>query len=148
MSFELKDREMDASKNYYKEPTIPKEVAAYQPPVDYDELFADINLSRLHEIFQATLKRQEDKIDPIRSQFGKIEKDEINMDEKLVYIQDYVRSHRKFSFRKLLEKSHNKMEIVITFLTILEMMKMGQITIEQDNLFDDIIITSNEVVEA
>ena len=39
------------------------------------------------------------------------------------------------------------MEIVITFLTILEMMKMGQITIEQDNLFEDIIITSNEVVE-
>lgn len=146
MSFELKDREMDAGKNYYKEPTIPKEVAAYQPPIDYDTLFADVSLSRLHEIFQATLKRQEDKIDPIRSKFGKIEKDEINMDEKLVYIQDYVRYHKKFSFRKLLEKSHNKMEIVITFLTILEMMKMGQITIEQDDLFEDIIITSNEVV--
>ena len=26
------------------------------------------------------------------------------------------------------------------------MMKMGQITIEQDNLFDDIIITSKEAV--
>ncbi|MBR5597398.1 MAG: segregation/condensation protein A [Lachnospiraceae bacterium] len=146
MSFELKDRELDASKNYYKDPTIPKEVAAYQAPIDYDALFADVNLSRLHEIFQATLKRQEDKIDPIRSQFGKIEKDEINMDEKLVYIQDYVKNHKKFSFRKLLEKSHNKMEIVITFLTILEMMKMGQITIRQDNLFDDIEITSQEVM--
>ena len=147
MSFELKDREMDAGKNYYKEPTIPKEVAAYQPPIDFDELFADINLSKLHEIFQATLKRQEDKIDPIRSQFGKIEKDEINMDEKLVYIQDYIRTHKYFSFRKLLEKSHNKMEIVITFLTILEMMKMGQITIVQEELFDDIMITSNEAVQ-
>ena len=146
MSFELKDREMDASKNYYKQPTIPKEVAAYQPPIDYDELLADLNLSRLHEIFQATLKRQEDRKDPIRSQFGKIEKDEINVDEKMVYIQDYIRSHRRFSFRQLLEKSHNKMEIVITFLTILEMMKMGQITIEQEQLFDDIMITSKEVL--
>lgn len=147
MSFELKDREMDAGKNYYKEPTIPKEVAAYQPPIDFDTLFADVNLSKLHEIFQATLKRQEDKIDPIRSQFGKIEKDEINMDEKLVYIQEYIRTHKYFSFRKLLEKSHNKMEIVITFLTILEMMKMGQITIVQEELFDDIMITSNEAVQ-
>ena len=147
MSFELKDREMDAGKNYYKEPTIPKEVAAYQTPIDFDSLFADVNLSKLHEIFQATLKRQEDKIDPIRSQFGKIEKDEINMDEKLVYIQDYIRTHKYFSFRKLLEKSHNKMEIVITFLTILEMMKMGQITIVQEELFDDIMITSNEAVQ-
>ncbi len=144
MSFELKDRQMDASKNYYKEATIPEEVAAYQPPIDYDSLFADIDLSRLQEIFQGILKRQEDKIDPIRSQFGKIEKDEINMDEKLVYIQEYIRSHKEFSFRKLLEKSHNKMEIVITFLTILEMMKMGQITIQQDSLFGDIMITSKE----
>lgn len=147
MSYELKDRQMDAVKNYYKPPTIPAEVAAYQPPIDYDELLSGLNLGRLQEIFQATLKRQEDKIDPIRSQFGRIEKDEINMDEKLVYIQDYIRSHRTFSFTGLLEKSHNKMEIVITFLTVLEMMKMGQITIRQDDLFEDIIITSNEYDE-
>ena len=147
MSFELKDRQIDAQKNYYKGPTIPDEVAAWQPPVDYDALFADISLSKLHEIFTATLKRQEDKIDPIRSQFGRIEKDEINMDEKLSYIQQYIHIHKTFSFRQLLEKEYNKMEIVITFLTILEMMKMGQITIKQDNLFEDIIITSKESLE-
>ena len=147
MALELKDRETDAGKNYYKAPTVPKEVAAYQEPVDYDKLFDGIDLRRLHAIFQETMKRQKDKIDPIRSQFGKIEKDEINMDEKLVYIQDYIRSHKRFSFRKLLERSYNKMEIVITFLTVLEMMKIGQITIEQENLFDDIIITSNEAGE-
>ena len=89
------------------------------------------------------MKRQEDKIDPIRSQFGKIEKDEINMDEKLAFIQTYIQSHKQFSFRRLLEKNHSKMEIVITFLTILELMKIGQITISQEALFDDIIITSN-----
>ncbi|MGN1314147.1 MAG: segregation and condensation protein A [Lachnospiraceae bacterium] len=147
MSFELKDRQLDADKNYYKPPTIPQEVAAWQPPVDYDSLLADINLPKLHEIFKATLKRQEDKIDPIRSQFGRIEKDEINMDEKLDFIQQYIHIHKTFSFRKLLEREHSKMEIIITFLTILEMMKMGKITIQQDELFDDIIITSNESLE-
>ena len=59
----------------------------------------------------------------------------------------FQKNHKYFSFRKLLEKSHNKMEIVITFLTILEMMKMGQITIVQEELFDDIMITSNEAVQ-
>ena len=146
MSFELKDRQMDAEKTYYKKPTLPSEVLAYQPPIDMDELLKDVNLGKLHDIFKATLKRQEDKIDPIRSQFGKIEKDEINMDEKLAFIQNYVRSHRQFSFRDLLEKSHSKMEIVITFLTILELIKIGQITISQDVLFDDITIISNELI--
>ena len=147
MSYELKDRQLDAQKNFYKEATIPKEVMAYQQPVDLGELLGDLNLSRLYEIFQAALKRQEDKIDPIRSKFGKIEKDEINIDQKLIYIQNYIRSHKQFSFRELLEKTSNKMEIVVTFLTMLEMIKIGQITIQQDNLFDDIMIISNEFEE-
>ena len=142
MSLELKDRQLDASRNYYKSATIPPEILEYQPPVDMDALFKGINLGKLHEIFQATLKRQEDKIDPIRSKFGKIEKDEINMEEKISYIEEYVKNHRKFSFRMLLEKSKNKMEIVITFLTLLEMMKIGKITIVQEGLFEEIMIIS------
>lgn len=38
------------------------------------------------------------------------------MDAKMVYIEDYVRSHRTFSFRSLLEKQHSKVEIIVTFM--------------------------------
>ena len=37
------------------------------------------------------------------------------------------------------------MEVIVTFLVILEMMKTGTITIAQENIFDDIMITSNVV---
>ncbi|MBQ8007349.1 MAG: segregation/condensation protein A, partial [Lachnospiraceae bacterium] len=80
--------------------------------------------------------------DPIRSKFGNIEKDEINLEEKQLYIEMYVRTHKKFSFRALLEAQPTKMEIVVTFLVMLEMMKTGKIRIVQENLFDDIMITS------
>ena len=145
MSFELKDRQQDGWKNYFKGPTLPQEVAAYQPPVDYQCLLGDVDLVRLQSIFQATLKRQEDKIDPIRSRFGNIEKDEINIEEKAEYIRNYIRTQgmgKSFSFRKLLEHQGNKGELVVTFLTVLEMIKIGQITIRQDALFEDIIITT------
>ena len=36
---------------------------------------------------------------------------------------------------------HTKMQTVITFLVILELMKMGKIAIEQAGLFEDIEIT-------
>ena len=88
------------------------------------------------------MKRQEDKIDPVRSTFGKIEKDEVDMDRKVVYVEEFIRSHKRFSFRSLLEKQHSKMEIIVTFLVILEMMKLGEIDIEQQDICDDIIITS------
>ena len=90
------------------------------------------------------MKRQEDKIDPVRSTFGQIEKDEIDMDLKMTYVDAYVRSHKTFSFRKLLEKQHSKMEIIVTFLVILEMIKTGRIEIEQEDTFADIQITTKD----
>jgi segregation and condensation protein A len=142
MAFELRDRQVDAANSWYKEPSLPKEVEDYKAPIDYEELMGDVNLAKLHEIFKNVLKRQEDKIDPIRSGFGKIEKDEINMEEKQIYIEDYVKSHKTFSFRNLLEKQGSKMEVIVTFMAILEMMKQGVISIVQEETFSDIIITS------
>lgn len=143
MSFELRDRQVDAGKTWYKKPMLPKEVEDYKYPIDYEELIGDMNLSKLHEVFKSVMRRQEDKIDPIRSQFGKIEKDEINLEEKQSYIEEYVKNHKRFSFRGLLEKQGSKMEIIVTFLAVLEMMKQGIISIEQESAFADIMITSS-----
>ena len=142
MSFELKDRQIDAGRNIYKPATLPREVLEYVEPIDYEKLVGDIDLAKLNQIFKSVVRKQKDKIDPIRSRFGNIEKDEINMEEKQLYIEMYVRTHKRFSFRALLEAQPTKMEIVVTFLVMLEMMKMGKIRIVQDNLFDDILITS------
>ena len=142
MSLELRDRQVDAARNLYREQLLPEEVAAYKPPVNYEQLLGDITLSRLHEIFKSVVRKQEDKIDPIRSQYGKIEKEEIDMDLKTLYVEAYAREHKSFSFRKLLEKQKSKAEVIVTFLIILELMKTGKISIEQENIFDDIMITS------
>ena len=98
-------------------------------------------MSKLQNIFQSVIKKQVEKIDPIRSQFGKIEREEISLEEHLTFIEDYAKEKKHFSFRKLLENGKSKMYIVISFLGILELMKMGKLTIEQENLFDDILIT-------
>ena len=143
MSFELRDRQVDAARNMYREQRLPKEVEAYRQPIDYEELIGDMNLNKLHEIFKSIVKKQEDKIDPVRSQYGNIEKDEVDMDIKMLYVEAYAREHKTFSFRKLLEKQNSKMEVIVTFLIILELMKTGKINISQENIFDDIMITSN-----
>lgn len=144
MSYELKDRQVDAGRVLFKEPTLPKEVAEYKQPVDYEQLIGDMNLSKLHEIFKAIVKKQGDKIDPIRSTFGKIEKDEVDMDAKMIYVEEYVKARGKCSFQKLFEGQASKMEMIVTFLVILELMKIGKINIVQEHIFDDIIITANE----
>ena len=94
---------MDAGRVMYKKPTIPEEVRAYEPPVDIHELMSDITLSRLHEIFESIMKKQQDKIDPLRSKFGKIEKEEVSLEDKMEDLKKYAAGHRHFSFRGLFD---------------------------------------------
>ena len=147
MSYELKDLHMSAGKAFYREAHMPKEIAEYRPPIDYGELIGEATLVKLNEMFRFILKRQEEKIDPVRSGFGKIEKDEIDLDRKQIYLQNYLLKHRYCSFRELLEKQNSKMEIIVTFLLVLEMMKIGKIVIEQEDLFGEIqIVVKKEPV--
>lgn len=142
ISYELKDRQVDAQKVLYKIPTIPKEVMEYEEPVDLSALMSDVTLSRLNAIFKSIMKKQVDKIDPVRSKFGKIEKEEVSLEEKMIFVEAYAREHAAFSFRTLLEAQSSKMEVIVTFLIILELMKMGKIMISQEYIFDDIKIES------
>lgn len=141
LSEELKDKQSDASRILYKYPTIPEDIKDYKEAINIDELLADLTLSKLHDIFNSIVKKQVDKIDPIRSKFGKIEREEINLSQKLISIQEYGLKHRQFYFRSLLESQKSRMDIIVTFLGILELIKIGRILIKQDNINDDISIT-------
>ena len=142
MSYELRDRMAAAAKKVYKLPTIPEEVLSYREPVDTSELLDGLTLEKLNAIFQSVIRRQEDKVDPIRSKFGKIEKEEVSLPEKMEEIEEYARLHKKFSFRDLLEKQASKVQVIVSFLAILELMKMGKIFIRQEHIFDEIEIES------
>ena len=144
MSYELRDMQADAAYVMYKEPTIPAEVRAYRPEIDPAELLEGVTLSKLHSLFKAIMKRQNDRIDPIRSTFGTLEKEEVDMDEKWIYVESCIKRKRHVSFRELLGAGHTKMQMVITFLVILELMKMGKISIVQEHTFDDILIDWRE----
>ena len=140
MSLELRDRELDAGRAMYKKPTVPEEVLQYEAPVDLDKLLEDVTLSKLNDIFKQVMQRVEDKVDPIRSKFGKIEKEEVNLPEKMEYVKEYARNHKHFSFKDLLLQQTGKMQVIVTFLAILELMKIGFINIIQEEIFDDILI--------
>ena len=143
MSLELKDMEVDADKVFYKAPTIPREVEKYEEPVDLDQLLDGLTLSKLQKIFESVMKRREDKIDPVRSKFGKLEKEEVTVEEKLETVTDYAREHKHFSFRTLLGSQKSKMQTVVTFLAVLQLIKEGILIVQQEHAFDDIMITAN-----
>ena len=141
ISQELKDRQMDAAMLLFKESTVPKEILDYREEVHAKDLLDGLTLAKLHLIFESVLKRQTDKIDPIRSKFGEIEKEEINIEDQMIFVEEYAMLHGTFYFRKLLERGSGKGYVIVTFLSVLEMMKTGKLRIVQEKLFDDMLIT-------
>lgn len=150
MAEELKGQQLDALKIYYRKPDIPEEVSGYTPPVDLNEVVGDVNLIKLNAIFADVMKRKEDKVDPVRSKFGKIEKEEVTMSEKLVDIKAFMMEHKSFGFRELLMKGASKVAVIVTFLVVLELMKTGFITVKQEGTCEEIyidVIGNPEMIE-
>ncbi len=142
MSEELRDRQVDADRILYREPDVPEEVRAYEQPVDMDELLEDVTLEKLNEVFRDVMKRQTEKIDPIKSRFGKIEQEKVTVAEKVSYVRSYAGKHTSFSFRDLLKEQSSRSQVITTFLAILELMREGTIQAEQKGQNEDIRITS------
>ncbi len=140
ISYELKDKQLDAARLMFKESTVPDEVKAYKEDIDVGEILSDVTLNKLHTIFQELVKKKDDRIDPIRSKFGKIEKEDTNLYQIILDLQTYGLLNRHFSFRAYMKLHNTKMEMIVSFLAILELIKMGRVTITQNELFDDIII--------
>ena len=144
MAQELADMEEEAGDVLFKMPTVPKEVAKYEPPVDLDKLLDGLTLAKLQRIFDSVMRRQKEKIDPIRSKFGTIKREPISLETKIMDVRHYARKHRKFSFRQMLERQRDKLEVVVSFLAILELMKIGKIHLTQEHTVEDMWIETLE----
>lgn len=146
MSFELREREHTASGVWYRRQSIPRQVQQYREPVDPDEVLdqAGVTLPGLYRIFQEVMKRREDLRDPIRAGFGRIEKQQIDAQEAIRFVERYIMNRRHCTFRSLLMLREGRMYTVVTFLTILELMKRGRVYVTQEDNFGEIRIEAND----
>lgn len=143
MSGELRELMGEADGHLYKTDTTPPEVRRYRPEVDAAEVLDGLTMDRLHDVFRSVLRRQTDKIDPVRSRFGRIEQEEVSLPETLEHVAEYVGAHRRCSFRDLLMRESTKTQVVVTFLVVLELISYGFIGVRQDSAEDDISIVRN-----
>ena len=141
---ELNKQKEEAGKSFFREQQIPEEVVAYREPIDPSQVIGDVTLEKLGEIFQFVMRKRENKVDPIRSNFGEIQQEEIKLEDKIYQVEMFIIQHVEISFLELLDSQKSKEEVVVTFLSILELMKMGKIHANQDCIGGDIIIKTLE----
>lgn len=106
-----------------------------------EEKKEELGINDLIEAFNAILKRKE--LDsPLAT---KITKKELSVTEKVSKIKNILKQKKKINFEEIFEVS-TKEEVIISFLSILEMVKKDEIILIQDKNFSNIVISLKEGV--
>ena len=141
---ELKDLSVDAQKVFFKPETVPEEIKYYEEPIRPAEIVGDITLEKLNQIFRMVMRRKKDREDPVRSHFGKIQKEKYKVEDRMDDIRRQIRGLKKINFRTLLDIQPVKEMVIVTFLAVLELMKVGEIKVSQEHNFAEIYLDSCE----
>lgn len=107
--------------------------------VKEDENSEELRVADLIDAFNNLLKRKElDR--PIAT---KITKKELSVAEKVNKIKNILRNKKRINFEDIFEVS-TKEEVIISFLSVLEMVKKDEILLTQDGNFKNIVISLKE----
>ncbi|MCT4594687.1 MAG: segregation/condensation protein A [Anaeromicrobium sp.] len=128
----LKDRQNLYKKIFYKEQ---EQIDEYIIKDVYDPL--DLELCILKEAFQNILKRKK-KEESINIDIQILKREEITIEDKLKYIRGKLQSRAQIEFEELFSDFYTKTELVVTFLAILELIKLKVIRVKQDKAFEKI----------
>lgn len=148
MAAELEKCEDEAAAYLYREGSIPEEVRAYAPPLDLDALFGTVSLEDLRRVFEEVLRRKEFKTDAVRAEFGVIKRERISLGSRMTSLLNYARTRRHFSFRQALARAESRTEVVVTFLAVLELMKIGKISVSQTEICGEIEVNATDRIDS
>lgn len=130
---EFKDLELTRKMIFTREPDNLNRYAKEEESIE------ELGVADLIDAFNNLLKRKElDR--PIAT---KITKKELSVADKVNKIKNILRNKKKINFEDIFEVS-TKEEVIISFLSVLEMVKKDEILLTQDGNFKNIVISLKE----
>jgi segregation and condensation protein A len=128
---QLRDRELARSLVYSKEP---EDLTPYLKEDDTHPL-EGLDLTDLMAAFRKALRKA-----VRRNAVATVRRDEISVKDRIMDISELLRDDETVRLSRLISTGMERHEIVVTFLAILELMKMKKVRVFQNSLFDDIVI--------
>lgn len=128
---QLREKEVERSLVYSREP---EDMTPFMREEKVNPV-EGVHLSDLIVAFQKALRRA-----ARRNVVATVQRDEISVKDRIRDIVDVLKQFETVRFSRLIRENMDRHEIVVTFLAILELMKMKHITCFQHQLFDDIVI--------
>jgi len=114
---------------------VPRQFEQDIKVIDGDEigtLLRDVTLYDLARVFKEAMENR-----PVMSQF-ELNREPIKLEQQKEFLFKYFDGDGRLKFSTLLNNLKTRLEIIVTFLAILDLVREGTCTIEQNDVFDDI----------
>ena len=123
----LKEREDEWSRVFEREPLKDEEEEAAEP-----ELYLfDVNLFDLLAAFKNIL-------DTAPAEIGMITREALTVKDKMMHIIDMIENHDTIRFEELFKESITRVQVIVTFLALLELLRLGLARAYQEKEFGNI----------
>ncbi|MFW2488939.1 segregation/condensation protein A [Clostridium chromiireducens] len=133
----FKERYISAGEVYGKKPEVIEEKKEENIKQD---LFKEISLIGLYNIYNNLLEIYNNKQNRNNVIQKKIYVDKYRIEDKLEYIMNKLKYENVNSFYEIIENCECKLECVVTFLALLEMIKQRMVKVYQSDNFRNILI--------
>ena len=114
---------------------VPRQFEQDIKVLDGDEIgtfLRDVTLYDLARVFKEAMENR-----PVISQF-ELSREPIRLEQQKEFLFKYFDGDGRLRFSTLLNNLKTRLEIIVTFLAILDLVREGTCTIEQNDVFDDI----------
>jgi len=101
----------------------------------------NIDLDQFVKAFHLFLLRKQ-KIEEIHANYDRVERQKITLENRIEHIKSLfrIKSARRLKFQDLLENTYSRYEIVLTFVSLLEMIRQKTIAVKQNVNFGEITL--------
>jgi len=129
----LRQREI-SQQDVFKRPKVENNIEPIEKPGVYFE-------ASIFDLINAFSKALEDVPKDV---FYEVIKDEFTIEEKVHQILHFLLVQSAVKISELFSQAKNKIEVIVTFLSILELIRMKEIVARQKDLFAEIEISRNK----
>lgn len=137
---ELLELQEEQSLRVYEKPK--EDLTPYTKETDE---YLNLDLNQFVKAFHLFLEKKR-RLEEIKKSYSKVERQKISVESRVEYIKNLFRfkGKTKLSFRELLTTESNRYEVVLTFVSMLEMIRQKAVIVRQNVNFGEIYLSLSE----
>ena len=122
-----------------------EDISAYlEEPDEYLRL----DLAQFASAFHLFIQKKQ-KVDSVRKHYTRIERERARMEERISYIAGVLRRGvgQIFNFKEFIHNKKDRYDVVVTFVSLLEMAKNRIVQVDQKSTYGDIEVSAGQNVD-